>query len=446
MLFLRRGFSHGVHPQENKESTVDLPIQRVPFVGRYVLPLDQHLGVSAQATVEVGERVLRGQRIAQPGGFVSTALHSPVTGKVVAIEPRRAPAGKFSPSIEIQADPFATQRLTPKPPINWASLTLEGFIHHIQWAGIVGLGGAAFPCHVKYSMPEGKKIEHLLVNGAECEPYLTNDHRLMLERPDALLRGIAIVKRKLGAKRATIGIETNKSSAIDTLRNRIKRFHRISVTPLPVKYPQGAERMLIKAVFGHELPATKLPRDIGIAVNNVSSLVAIADYFDSGLPLIERVITVSGSGVAYPANLIVPIGTPLREVLRFCGGLRETTKSVIMGGPMMGQPISSLDIPIIKGTSGILAFTEQELAMTHELPCIRCGRCLAACPHFLNPSRFGRLAKAHRFDEMRAYRLMDCVECGACSYACPSKIPLVQLIRTAKTESHQRKRKQKATQ
>ncbi|MBT8421296.1 MAG: electron transport complex subunit RsxC [Gammaproteobacteria bacterium] len=435
---MRHRFSHGVHPQQNKELTVDLPIQRVPFVGRYVLPLDQHLGAPAQATVNVGERVRRGQRIARPGGFVSTALHSPVTGKVMAIEPRRAPGGKFSPSIEIHADPFATQRLTPNPPIDWLSLTLEEFIHHIQWAGIVGLGGAAFPSHVKYSMPEGKKIEYLLINGAECEPYLTNDHRLMLERPDALLQGIAIVKRKLGAKRAIIGIETNKPGAIDTLRAQIKRIHKVDVMPLPVKYPQGAERMLIKAVFGYELPATKLPRDIGIAVNNVSSLVAIADYFGSGLPLIERIITVSGSGVTYPANLIVPIGTPLREVLRFCGGLREATKSVIMGGPMMGQPIGSLDIPIVKGTSGILAFTEKEASTTFELPCIRCGRCLAACPHFLNPSRLGRLAKARRFDEMRAYRLTDCVECGACSYACPSEIPLVQLIRTAKRESHQR--------
>ncbi|VFM96309.1 MAG: electron transport complex protein RnfC [Candidatus Kentron sp. G] len=438
MFSFRHRFSHGVHPRQNKEFTVDLPIQRVPFVGRYVLPLDQHLGVPAQATVNVGERVWRGQRIARPGGFVSTALHSPVTGKVTAIEPRRAPAGKFSPSIEIQADPFSTQRLTPNPPIDWASLSLEEFIHHIQWAGIVGLGGAAFPCHVKYSMPEGKKIEYLLINGAECEPYLTNDHRLMLERPATLLRGIAIVKRKLGARRAIIGIETNKPGAISTLRGQIKQAYQIEVMPLPVKYPQGAERMLIKTVFGRELPPTKLPRDIGVAVNNVSSLVAIADYFDSGLPLIERIVTVSGSGVTYPANLIVPIGTPLREVLRFCGGLRETTKSVIMGGPMMGQPISSLDIPIVKGTSGILAFTDKEDNATHELPCIRCGRCLAACPHFLNPSRLGRLAKARRFDEMRAYRLTDCVECGSCSYACPSEIPLVQLIRTAKRESHKR--------
>jgi len=442
MFSFRHGFSHGVYPRQNKELTVDLPIQRVPFVGRYVLPLDQHLGAPAQAAVSVGERVQRGQRIAYPGGFVSTALHSPVTGKVVAIEPRRAPGGRFSPSIEIKADPFATQRLTPNPPIDWMSLTLDEFIHHIQSAGIVGLGGAAFPSHVKYSMPEGKKIEHLLVNGAECEPYLTNDHRLMMERPDALLRGINIVKRKLGARRAVIGIETNKPGAIEALRNQIKPFHRIDITPLPVKYPQGAERMLIKAVFRRELPATNLPRDIGIAVNNVSSLVAIADYFDSGLPLIERIVTVSGSGVAYPANLIVPIGTPLREVLRFCGGLRATTKSVIMGGPMMGQPVGSLDIPVVKGTSGILAFTEEEVSSHNELPCIRCGRCLAACPHFLNPSRLGRLAKARRFDEMRAYRLMDCVECGACSYACPSEIPLVQLIRTAKKESHQRKRKQ----
>ncbi len=439
MRFFRYRFSHGVHPRENKELTVDLPIQRVPFVGRYVLPLDQHLGAPAQATVGVGKRVRRGQRIARPGGFISTALHSPVTGKVMAIEPRRAPGGKLSPSIEIQADPFSTQRLIPNPPIDWVSLTLDEFIDHIQSAGIVGLGGAAFPSHVKYSMPKGKKIEYLLVNGAECEPYLTNDHRLMLERVDALLQGIAIVKRKLAARRAVIGIERNKPDAISTLRGRIKHIHRIDVVPLPVKYPQGAERMLIKAVFGYELPATKLPRDMGIAVNNVGSLVAIADYFDSGLPLIERIVTVSGSGVTYPANLIVPIGTPLREVLRFCGGLRETTKSVIMGGPMMGQPIGSLDVPIVKGTSGILAFTEKEASTPHERPCIRCGRCLAACPHFLNPSHLGRLAKARRLNEMRAYRLTDCVECGSCSYACPSGIPLAQLIRTAKREIHQRK-------
>ena len=440
MFSVRRSFSHGVHPQGFKEQTVDLPIQRVPFVGRYVLPLDQHLGAPAKPVVATGERVQRGQLIAEPGGFVSTALHSPVTGTVAAVEPRRTHKGKLSPAIEIQADPFATQRLEPKPPIDWISLTLDDFIAHVQHAGIVGLGGAAFPSHVKYSMPEGKRIEHLLANGAECEPYLTNDHRLMVERPDVVLQGIGIVKRKLGAEQATIGVEMNKPDAIETLRSRIRRYHRVAVAPLPVKYPQGAERMLIKAVFGLEVPANQLPRDVGIAVNNVGSLVAIADYFDWGLPLIERIVTVSGPGVTYPANLIVPIGTPVREVLRFCGGLKETTKSVIMGGPMMGTPISSLDVPVVKGTSGILAFTAEQTSVQREYPCIRCGRCLEACPHFLNPSRLGRMAKARRFEDMRAHHLMDCVECGACSFSCPSGIPLAQLIRSAKAELHQRKR------
>lgn len=413
---------------------MDLPIQRVPFVGRYVLPLRQHLGAPARPIVKVGDRVRRGQPIAEPGAFVSTTLHSPVTGWVRAIEPRRYPGGKLASAIEIEADPYDTQRLEPKPPINWASLCMAEFIDQVQQGGIVGLGGAAFPSHVKYSLPEGKRIHHLVINGAECEPYLTNDHRLMVERPEALLRGIGIVKRKLGAERATIGVEINKPDAIDVLRKRIRRYHRIDVVPLRVKYPQGAEKMLIKAIFGVEVPAAQLPRDLGIAVNNVGTIVAIADYFDFGMPLIERVVTVSGPGVTYPANLIVPLGTPVREVLRFCGGLKETTKAVIMGGPMMGVPIDSLDVPILKGSSGVLAFTGEEIGVPQEYPCIRCGRCVEACPHFLNPSRLGRLARLRRFQEMRKHFVMDCVECGACTLSCPSGIPIAQLIRVGKSE------------
>ena len=430
---LRRGFRHGVHPAQYKAQTVDLPIQRLPFGHRYVLPLGQHLGVPAQPVVSAGQQVRRGQLIAQPGGFVSASLHSPVTGWVRAIEPRRNVDGSLQPAIEIEADRYATQYLEPRPRSDRLALSLEEFIQELQGAGIVGLGGAAFPTHVKYTMPEGKHIHHVLVNGAECEPYLTNDHRLMVERPATLMRGIGIVKRKLGAERATIGIEINKQEAIAVLRNTIRRHHRTDIAPLQVKYPQGAEKMLIRAIFGVELPADKLPRDVGIVVNNVGTLIAIADYFDFGIPLIERVITVSGPGVTYPANLIVPIGTPVREVLAFCGGLKRSTRTVVMGGPMMGLPLPSLDVPVVKGTSGVLAFTAESLPTRREYPCIRCGRCLEACPHFLNPSRLARLARLGRYDEMRRHYALDCVDCGACTLSCPSGIPLTQLIRVGKT-------------
>jgi electron transport complex protein RnfC len=433
LFSLRSSFKHGVHPEHHKEQTYDLPIQRVPFVEHYVMPLGQHIGAPAKAVVSRGDQVQRGQLIAEPGAFVSTSLHSPVSGTVSEIGPRRYIDGSFKPAIVIEADPYATQQFTRRPAVDWESLSIEEFINEVQKAGIVGMGGAAFPSHVKYSIPEGQQITELLINGAECEPYLTNDHRLMLERPEALLQGTEIVRRKLGAQRATIGVEKNKPDAIEMLNRHITDEMPIRVVPLEVKYPQGAEKMLIKAVYGLEVPAGELPRDVGVAVNNVGTIVAIADYFETGMPLIERIVTVSGPGVEQPANLIVPLGTPIREVLRFCGGLKETTREVIMGGPMMGMPIADLDAPILKGSSGILAFTEQETSRPQEYPCIRCGRCLEACPYFLNPSRFARLARARLFEEMQQqYNVMDCVECGSCTFACPSNIPIVQLIRTAK--------------
>jgi len=438
----QRSIRPGAHPDGHKEQTVDQPIQRVPFVKQYVMPLGQHIGAPARPVVEPGQRVMRGQLIAEPGAFVSTCLHSPVTGRVNDIGPHRYTDGSFRPAIEIEADPYATQQLEPKPPIDWRSLSMEEFINSVQQAGIVGMGGAAFPAHVKYSIPKGQRIRDLLVNGAECEPYLTNDHRLMMERPDVLLRGIEILMTKLGAERTIIGVEANKPDAIDLLRRHIQPGRQIEVASLPVKYPQGAEKMLIKAVYGREVPAGQLPRDLGISVNNVGTLVAIADWFDTGMPLIERVVTVSGPGAAYPANLIVPLGTPVREVLRFCNGLKDETREVVMGGPMMGAPIASLDVPVLKGSSGILAFTESETARPREYPCIRCGRCLEACPYFLNPSRFARLARARLFEEMKAYQVMDCVECGSCTFACPSNIPIVQLIRTAKNDLRQMKKAQ----
>ncbi|HHB92481.1 MAG TPA: electron transport complex subunit RsxC [Thioploca sp.] len=435
----RRNFSHGVHPGDHTEQTVHLSIQRIPFYSHYILPLGQHLGAPARAIVKIGERVQRGQLIAKPGAFVSTSLHSPITGWVRAIAPRRYPGGKLQLAIEIEADPYATQRFESKPAINWKNLSNEEFINHVQQAGIVGLGGAAFPSHVKYSVPENIHIKHLVINGAECEPYLTNDHRLMLERPETVLQGVEIIRDKIGAELATIGVESNKANAIKVLNAHIKPYPKIKVVALQVKYPQGAEKMLIKSLFGIEVPAGRLPRDVGITVNNVGTVVAIADYFLTGMPLIERIVTVSGPGISQPANLIVPLGTPIREVLRFCGGLKETTREVIMGGPMMGIPLSSLDVPILKGSSGILAFTATETSKPEEYSCIRCGRCVEACPHFLNPSHLAKLAKVGLYEQMAKYNAMDCVECGACTFSCPSGIPIVHLIKVGKAEIRKEK-------
>ena len=439
LRLLRRSFEHGVHPAHYKEQTADLAIQRVPFGKDYIMPLGQHIGVPARAVVEAGERVQRGQLIAEPGGFVSTALHSPVTGTIREVGDFRGVDGRFAPAIAIEADAFATQQVDPDAAPDWQALSLEEFIEAVQMAGIVGMGGAAFPAHVKLSVPDGVKITHLLINGAECEPYLTTDHRLMLERPEALLEGAEIMRRKLGAEETVIGVEMNKPDAIEILNKHITADHPVRIVPLKVKYPQGAEKMMIKSVFNKEVPAGQLPRDVGVNVNNVGTVVAIADYFNRGMPLIERVVTVAGPGVTYPANLIVPLGTPVRDVVKFCGGLKAGTREIIMGGPMMGRPIASLDVPVLKGCSGVLVFTEDQTARRKEYPCISCGRCLEACPYFLNPSRLARLSKARMFDEMKAYHVFDCVECGSCTFACPSDIPIVQLIRTAKDDLAHRK-------
>jgi len=430
---LKNGFAHGIHPRDHKERTAALPTQRMPFMERYVLPLHQSLGAPAKPVVKVGERVMRGTLIAEPGAFFSTSLHSPVTGWVRGIGTRRFPGGKFEPAIEIEADPFATQRLDPSPRPDWRKLTLDELSAEVQRAGIVGLGGAALPAHIKYALREGVKIKYLIANGAECEPYLTNDHRVMVEQPDDLLRGIEILHTLLGAEETIIGIELNKPDAVAILREHIGKDRPIRVEPLRVKYPQGDSKMLIKALLGIEVPKGLHAADLGIIMNNVGTIAAIADWFDRGVPYIDRRVTVSGPAIPYPANLLVPLGTPVREVLRFCGGHAEDTREVVMGGPMMGTPIASLDAPVIKISSGILAFTEKESARPREYPCIRCGRCVEACPYFLNPSKLARLARAHLYDELKNAHVSECVECGSCTYSCPSGIPIVQLIQSAKS-------------
>jgi electron transport complex protein RnfC len=452
-----RTFRHGIHPEEHKEATAALAVERMPFVERYILPLSQHAGAPSRPVVEVGARVRRGQTIAEAVGFISTTLHASVDGQVVAIAPRPHPSGKLVPAIEIVADRSSPQRFTAVSDLGGAldpfHLEHERFVSELQLAGLVGLGGAAFPTHVKYRVPEGGKIDRLLVNGCECEPFLTSDHRLMLERTADIVRGAEIAAHHLGARLVVFGVEGNKPDAIAALERAVASVAsaasaaavpanarggaagqrpEMRVIGLAVKYPQGAEKMLIRAVWGEEVPSGKLPLDLGIVVNNVATMAAIADWFDRRRPLVERLVTVAGPGIRRPANLLVPLGTPVRAVLEHCGGLDESTREVVMGGPMMGTPLASLDVPVIKGTSGLLAFTDAEARLPAEYSCIKCGRCVEACPQFLNPSRLGRLARAGRFDEMMGYHAADCVECGSCSFACPSGIPIVQLIRVAK--------------
>ncbi len=436
-----RSFPHGVHPDEHKQ-TAGVPLARMPFVDRYILPLSQHAGAPSRPVVRVGQDVQRGQVIAEPGAFVSATLHSPVTGRVVAIGPRRHPNGQMVPAIEIEADPYSSQRLPRREPIDWRRLSLDAFVMQVQRAGLVGMGGAAFPTHVKYKLPEGRRCERLVVNGCECEPYLTCDHRLMVERPERILRGIEIVATKLGARSAHIGVELNKPDAIEALREAAmaRPDLNVEVVPLAVKYPQGAEKMLIKALFGEEVPPGKLPLDLNIVVNNVGTMAAIADWFDFGVPLIERAVTVAGPGIERPANLIVPIGTSVRAVLEHCG-LSHETREVVAGGPMMGQPLASLDVPVLKGTSGLLAFTEPHVPRQNEYACVRCGRCLEACSNLLNPQRLARLAQLGRWDELERAYVFDCMECGACTYVCPSGVPIVHLIRAAKLAIRKRKAK-----
>ncbi len=430
-LSARATFAHGVHPAEHKEATHASVIERMRFADTYVLALSQHIGAASKPVVRVGQRVERGQLIAEPVGFVSTALHAPVAGTVAAIEPRPLPAGKSGLCIVVRRDPFDSQRFTDQITSRYPPGDADDLIQRVQHAGIVGFGGAAFPSHVKLSVPEGKRVRDVFLNGCECEPYLTCDHRVMVERPQAVLRGAELVRQQVHAERVYIGVEANKPDAIAALRAHIPALSPIEVVELTVKYPQGAEKMLIDAVVHRRVPAGKLPIEVEAAVQNVATAAAIADLVDLGVPLVERVVTVTGPGIARPANVLVPIGTPLRELLDHCGGLLPTARQVVLGGPMMGLAQKDLDVPVTKGLSGVLALTEPATWL-QEQPCIRCGRCLDACPMFLNPQRLALMVRHERTEDLEALHLRDCFECASCSFVCPSNLPLVQLMRVGK--------------
>jgi electron transport complex protein RnfC len=416
----------------------------MPFVAEYVLPLSQHIGAASTSLVKKGEKVRRGQKIADPVGFVSVALHSPVDGTVSEVGLVDTPKGDVLPGIKIKTDPYSTQQFEEKP-VDFEALEIKGFLAEVQNAGIVGLGGAAFPSHVKFAIPDDKRCRFIMLNGCECEPFLTADHRTMVEYSEAIIDGILILNRFLKAEKAFIAIEENKPDAITTLKiEASKSDFPIEVVPLKVKYPQGAEKMMITAILGDEVPTGKLPLDLGVLAVNVGTIRAISDYFRKGFPLIERILTVTGTAIRNPANLLVPIGTPMREVIDWCGGVTHDAARILLGGPMMGAVQKSLDVPVVKGTSGLLVLGANEVRDFQEYNCIRCGRCVEACPLFLNPARMGLLAKKGLWEDMQEYHVMDCFECGSCSFVCPSGIPLVQSFRVAKGILREKAMREKA--
>lgn len=442
----RKTFPHGIHPVEHKELTAGKKIRRLTFAPKMIVPLSQHRGAPAVPLVSVGQEVVRGEPIAKAGGFVSVPMHAPATGIVKAVgELVPTAEGPKTPAIIISTYEGDSQAVRYDYPRDMSRITPTELVQAVQEAGMVGLGGAAFPSHVKLLPPEGKKIDTIVVNGCECEPYLTCDHRVMLEHTDKMIAGIKMVMKATGAFRAVIGVEDNKLDAVNLIREKLPLNAGITCEAVETKYPQGAEKMLITSLLDKEVPSGGIPADIGVAVYNVGTLAQMGSLVPQSRGLIERVVTVTGPAVEKPGNYLVPIGTPLRYLLEQVGADTDSCE-VILGGPMMGMAVASLDVAITKGVSGVVVYPPSETDLKERVvyPCIKCGACLDACPINLNPSRLGELAGNRRYDEMASdFHLNDCFECGSCSYVCPSNIPLTQYFRIAKSINREEALKEK---
>ena len=438
-----KAFKGGVHPEGHKEITERLSIVNSELPQRVVIPLQQHIGAPCEPLVEVGDEVKVGQKIGDTEAFVSAPVHSSISGKVTAIEPYNHPVGTKVKAIIIEADGNDEWSQEVKPPEkSLEEMESKEILNIIREAGIVGLGGATFPAHVKLSPPEDKPIDVVIINGSECEPYLTGDHRVMLEKPEEILFGLKAMIKALGAERGIIGIEDNKLDALEVMEKMVAKEDNIQVCPLHTKYPQGAEKMLIYATTGRVVPAEgALPLEVGVVNHNVGTAVAVARAIREGKPLVERVITVTGSGVKEPKNLQVRLGTLASELLDYCGGLKESTVKLVIGGPMMGLAQPTSEIPVIKGTSGILALTDEDVYLAESSPCIRCAKCVTVCPMNLMPTSISQAAEHGDYKRAEKLYALDCFECGCCSFICPSKIPLVQWIRIGKNEIMKRKNK-----
>lgn len=423
----------GVHPAGNKLSA-NKAIEQLPLPKTVTIMVAQHIGAPAKVVVKRGDEVKAGQIVAQSSGFVSTNIHSSVSGKVTKIDTVIDSSGykKQAIVITVNGDEWDESIDKSIDLITDTDLDAKAINEKILAAGIVGLGGATFPTHVKLSPPPGMKAEVLLINGVECEPYLTADHRLMLEKGDEILVGTKILMKALGVNKAFVGIENNKPDAIAHLTVLAEKYPGISITPLKVKYPQGGEKQLIKAVTGREVPSGALPIAVGAVVNNVGTAFAVYEAVIKNKPLFERVVTVTGKSLEKPSNFLVRTGTSVQQLIEAAGGLPDNTAKVISGGPMMGKAVSSINIPVTKGTSGILILNEEEGHRKKAENCIRCGRCVTACPMGLEPFLLMTLSEKKIWDKTEDERIMDCIECGSCSYTCPAHRPLLDYIRYGK--------------
>ena len=425
----------GVHPAENK-FTADKPIERLATPAQVSIPISQHIGAPAKPVVEQRDKVKVGQVIATSSGFVSTNIHATITGTVAKIDKVMDSTGYKRDAIIIKAgkdeEEWADGIDLSDELIKDFSLSKDEIIKKVLEAGIVGLGGATFPSHVKLSVPKGKKADYLILNGVECEPYLTADHRLMLEKGAEIIVGARILMRALEVDKAIIGIEKNKPDAIEKMAELVNGEQGLSVQPLKVQYPQGGEKQLIKAALNREVPSGGLPIDVGVVVHNVGTAFAVYEAVQKNKPLVERVVTVTGKDVSKPLNLLVRIGTSVNELIEAAGGIPENTGKVISGGPMMGKALNSVDVPVAKGTSGILLIPNEDAKRGKMKVCIRCSKCVDVCPMGLEPYLLMTLTQKELFERVEDDKVLDCIECGSCSFTCPSDRPLLDYIRLGK--------------
>ncbi|MEG2554892.1 MAG: electron transport complex subunit RsxC [Odoribacter sp.] len=423
----------GVHPPENKLSAGE-KINVLPLPEQVIIPLGQHIGAPATPIVQKGDTVKAGQLIAKASGFVSANIHSSVSGTVIAIDSIQDAAGLPKPAITIQVegDEWMPEIDRTEKAEHNITLNKEEIIKAIAAAGIVGMGGATFPTQVKLTPPPGNKAEILIINGVECEPYLTADHRIMLEKAEEIIIGVKILMKALDVKRAIIGIENNKKDAIAHLQAISEKALGIEICPLKLKYPQGGEKQLIQAIYNKAVPSGALPIAVGAVVQNVGTAFAVYEAVMKNKPLVERVVTVTGKSVRHPGNFLCRIGTPISKLIEAAGGLPDDTVKVIGGGPMMGRSIVNIDSPVMKGSSGILLINEKEGERKEMRNCIRCGKCVSACPMGLEPYLLAKLAMLNLTERMEEEKVMDCIECGSCSFTCPSNRPLLDYIRLGK--------------
>ncbi len=424
-------FKGGIHPPEHKELSKDKSIEKLPLPKSVLIPLVQHIGAPCKPLVKVREEVKVGQMIAEMGGFVSSPIFSSISGVIKKISDVEVASGKLVTCVEIESDGLDEWI---NDPLNRQLEEIEAkeIVEIIREAGIVGMGGAGFPTHVKYTLPNDVKVDTILLNGAECEPYLTCDHRLIVEEGEKVIYGLRAMMKAVNVKKGIIAIENNKPDAIKNMEKLTKDYDDIEVAILKTKYPQGGEKQLIDAVLKREVPSGKLPMHVGVIVNNIHTAYSVAEAVRTGLPSVERVITVSGQGIHTPKNLMVRYGTSVGDIIEYCDGIKENVVKIISGAPMTGYAQYKLDFPIDKRSSGIIALTDNEVDTTPESACIRCSRCLDVCPINLVPSKLDQLGRLNEIEKAIEYDVMDCIECSSCAYICPAHRHLVQSIVSAK--------------